>query len=89
MDTKPSVISGGLVRKDGTSKPVLERISALIQQWTTNITVIPDEHGGATLEAFAGDYEIVVTSPSGTTTHTLHLPERATTTLNIDLGNPS
>ena len=88
MDTKPSVISGGLVRQDGTPKPVLERIRTLILQWTTQTNITPDDQGRSIVNCFGGDYEIVITAPDGTTiTQNVHLQERNTTTLNINLGN--
>lgn len=90
MDTKPSVISGGLVRKDGTPKPVLQRIRTLIRQWTTQTTLTPNDQGRATVSGFGGDYEIIVTSPnSEPITQSVHLQERKTTTLNINLGSTS
>lgn len=85
-DAKPSVISGGLIGKNGKAKPVLERITALMQAWSTpEVEATPDATGSATLSLFGGAYEITVTGPDGYAhTETFHLMEGWQGTLSVD-----
>ncbi|MBI4559364.1 MAG: endo-1,4-beta-xylanase [Candidatus Hydrogenedentes bacterium] len=65
MDTKPSVITGGLIAKDGHPKPVFTRLQQLLKNWTTDTTAETDTSGSATITAFAGEYEVTATLPTG------------------------
>lgn len=77
MDTKPSVITGGLLEADGTAKPVFERITSLMRAWNTpEAEAAFDAEGTATLELLGGEYEVTVTGPDGYLhSETFHLLE--------------
>lgn len=64
-DLKPSVIQGGLVRADGTPKPVFERLTGLIADWTTQAEAAPGEDGRAAFRVFGGEHRVRVTGPDG------------------------
>lgn len=76
-DAKPSVISGGLISKDGKTKPVLERLSAFMKEWSTpEVEATLDAPGSATLDLYGGEYEITITGPDGFShSETFHLME--------------
>lgn len=87
MDTKPSVITGGLMNSNGTPKAAFDRIAGLIEEWTTNETKNPDDAGVASFAPFGGTYEITVTSPEAkkwTVEH--HQLERWHGRLEIEVG---
>ena len=47
----------GVLHKDGTVKPVYERLMKLIRgEWWTDCEICTDENGFATVEGFKGDY---------------------------------
>ncbi|MEM8679682.1 MAG: endo-1,4-beta-xylanase [Planctomycetota bacterium] len=57
---------GGLLRADMTPKPAYERIRQLIQEeWTTELTIRTDVHGGLQFRGYYGQYEITALLPSG------------------------
>ena len=90
MDTKPSVVTGGLVHKDGTPKPVFERLRDLIAQWTTQAARSPNEEGRAVFEAYGGDYTVTLTLPDGAElVREVHVLERWTREITINLGDGS
>ncbi len=64
-DEKPSVRHGGLLRADGSPKPVFTRLKDLIASWTTNETVTPDANGETSIRAFGGDLRLTVRDASG------------------------
>jgi len=66
-DLKPSVVTGGLIDSSGQPKPVLERLKALITEWTTEATATTDASGTATLRGFGGGYRVEATLPNGDT----------------------
>jgi hypothetical protein len=56
----------GLIRKDGSAKPVYDALYELIRKkWWTDTEVITDENGEAIIEGFRGDYKL--TCLDGTT----------------------
>ncbi|MBI1318276.1 MAG: hypothetical protein GC168_04895 [Candidatus Hydrogenedens sp.] len=62
-DQKPSVVTGAIIRADGTPKPVAERLEALMADWTTNVELAFDEDGAIDTRVFGGTYAITVTGP--------------------------
>jgi endo-1,4-beta-xylanase len=49
----------GLIRPDGTAKPVLERLRRLLrEEWRSTATLTADAQGGAELAGFAGRYRL-------------------------------
>jgi GH35 family endo-1,4-beta-xylanase len=49
----------GMLRKDGSTKPVYDALYDLIRkQWWTNTEVVTDENGEAVVEGYRGDYKI-------------------------------
>lgn len=65
MDTKPAVITGGLVHDNGAPKPAFERIRALLDAWTTREEHAPGAGGEAAFTGFAGRYRVTAHPPSG------------------------
>jgi hypothetical protein len=88
MDTKSSVISGGLLRADGSPKPVFERLSALLEDWTHHVVDgTTNAQGQVELSGFGGDYVVAVKFPGGATCHeTVHILERETVALDVSAG---
>ncbi|MBN2308395.1 MAG: hypothetical protein JXR94_05455 [Candidatus Hydrogenedentes bacterium] len=64
-DAKPSVISGGLIDKAGHPKPVYERLSGLIRQWSTDAEAETGADGLAEVRPFAGRHRVTATLPGG------------------------
>lgn len=86
LDDKPAVISGGLVRADGTPKPAFERLKSLLAQWRTDAEAETDTSGRVALSAFGGTYEITVTPPGGkAVTQEATVIERRNNTIEIKL----
>ena len=86
-DAKPSVLSGGLISAGGAPKPAFDRARDLIQEWTTDETVVSGADGSARLPAFAGAYEAEVTMPDGTTLRqTFEVAAGRTETITIEAG---
>jgi len=51
----------GMLRKDGSTKPVYDALYDLIRkQWWTNTEVVTDENGEAVIEGYRGDYKLTV-----------------------------
>ena len=51
----------GLLRKDGSTKPVYDALYDLIRrQWWTNTEAVTDENGEAVIEGYRGDYKLTV-----------------------------
>ncbi|MDR0948728.1 MAG: endo-1,4-beta-xylanase, partial [Lachnospiraceae bacterium] len=49
----------GILRADGSAKPVYDALYDLIRkQWWTDTEVVTDENGEATVEGFRGDYKL-------------------------------
>lgn len=49
----------GIIREDGSLKPVYHTLQNLIHnEWTTDVTLTTDENGYVTLEGFRGEYEV-------------------------------
>jgi hypothetical protein len=88
MDTKSSVISGGLLRADGSPKPVFERLSALLDKWTRHtVKGTTNADGQVELSGFGGDYVVAVEVPGGATREeTLQIVERETVALDVSAG---
>ena len=88
MDTKPSVVSGGLLHPDGSPKPVFERLRALIEAWSTAESKTPDSAGNAVFEAFGGRHVLTVTLPDGKSLEReIHVVERLASAITVDLGS--
>ena len=60
MDTKPAVITGGLIHSEGTPKPVFNRITDLMAQWRNIPEAEPNSSGVFQLHVPAGSYKIEV-----------------------------
>lgn len=87
-DAKPSVVTGGMIRKDGTPKPVFERLQALIRQWTTHESKNLSSEGTAEFTGFGGEYSITVKLPDGKEIHKdIHLLERETIEVALETGS--
>ena len=51
----------GMLRKDGSKKPVYDALYDLIRkQWWTNTTALTDEDGYAEIKGYRGDYELSI-----------------------------
>ncbi|MBQ2817085.1 MAG: 1,4-beta-xylanase, partial [Clostridia bacterium] len=51
----------GMLRKDGSKKPVYDALYDLIRkQWWTNTTALTDEDGYAQIKGYRGDYELSI-----------------------------
>ncbi|HPO15595.1 MAG TPA: endo-1,4-beta-xylanase [Candidatus Hydrogenedentes bacterium] len=86
-DAKPSVVTGGMIRKDGTPKPVFERLQGLLQQWTTRETKNLSSEGTAEFMGFGGAYSVTVKLPDGKEIHKdIHLLERETIEVSLEMG---
>lgn len=89
-DTKPSVISGGLLRADGTPKAVFERLRARLAEWRTESDGETDADGRVAFRAFGGDYTVTVTTPGGKqVSQDFDVLESWSNTLTVDLGKGS
>jgi hypothetical protein len=90
MDTKSSVIGGGLLKPDGSPKPIFERLSSLLQEWTRHsATAETNASGEVELTGFGGQYTVEVESPGGSTREdTVRILERESITLEISEGAP-
>ena len=87
MDSKPSVITGGLLHEDGSPKPVFARLESLIAAWTTHEEEAPDAEGKATFAGYGGDYILTVLLPDGREiSRGVHLLERQQAEMSIDVG---
>jgi len=87
---KPAVVTGSLVDKRYEPKPVLERLTQRFREWTTEASAETDPAGAATIEGYAGEYELTLTSPDGArVTRTFHISERETTALTVEVGSTS
>jgi hypothetical protein len=88
MDTKSSVISGGLLRADGSPKPVFDRLSELLDKWTRHtVEGTTNANGQVELPGFGGDYAVEVDVPGGATRkETVHIIERETVALDVSAG---
>ena len=85
LDTKPSILTGGLLSPSGKPKPVFERLSALLKEWRTDTTVPLGVDGTAAIPAFGGDYEVEVTGPGGFKhQESVHVQERWTKSLTVN-----
>jgi len=49
----------GVVRKDGSLKPVYHKMKDLVKEWSTEYETMTDEYGGFTLSGYKGSYEII------------------------------
>lgn len=80
LDTKPSILTGGLLSPTGKPKPVFERLSALLKEWRTDTSVSVGADGTVAIPAFGGEYAVEVTGPGGfKKAETAHVRERWTT----------
>ena len=51
----------GLVRKDGSLKPVYQKLDEMVnKEWTTSYEAVTDENGLLLVEGYTGDYNIFV-----------------------------
>jgi len=64
-DAKPSMVTGGLVRADGTPKPAYERMAALIAGWTSNISQPFPAEGRFDAPLYSGAFTLTVEGPGG------------------------
>ena len=49
----------GIIRKDNSLKPAHEMLRRLThEEWWTDVTIVTDDNGYATVEAFKGDYDL-------------------------------
>jgi len=56
----------GVVRKDNTKKPAYNMLMNMIKkEWWTDVEVVTDAEGFATVEAFKGEYEIIIEGEDG------------------------
>jgi hypothetical protein len=88
VDTKSSVISGGLLRAEGSPKPIFERLSALLDKWTRHtVEGTTNAEGQVELSGFGGDYAVEVEVPGETTRQeTVHIREREIVALDVSAG---
>ena len=88
MDTKASVITGGLLHADSSPKPVFERLSGLLEQWTRyQSDGKTNDRGEVTLPGFGGEYAVEITLSNGAkVSGTTHIQERDSTTVEIREG---
>ncbi len=75
----------GLLRKDGSSKPVYEELLKLIKsEWWMNPTkFLTDQEGKIHFRGFLGEYELIYAEKK----IPFSLTEKGTTTININLSN--
>lgn len=64
---------GGMLRYDMTEKPILKAYKSLIDSWHTETTVTTDCGGEAVFKGFYGDYDAIVTTEKGESTHSFKL----------------
>ena len=90
MDTKASATTGGLLHPDGSPKPVFERLSDLLREWTRHsANGDTNEAGEVELPGFGGQYAVEADLPSGKTLRgTAHILERETVMLELSEGAP-
>lgn len=90
MDTKSSVITGGLLHPDGSPKPAFERLSTLLHDWTQHsATGVTNSRGEVQLSGFGGGYIIEAGLPGGETRkETVHISERETVAVELSVGAP-
>lgn len=90
MDTKSSVITGGLLEPDGSPKPVFDRMARLLREWTRHsATAETNGKGEANLTGYGGRYTVEVALPGGgSRKESVHFLERETVTLEISEGMP-
>ncbi len=85
-DNEPWVISGGLMSKSYQSKPIFDRLSALIRSWTSSGALNSDRHGEVVIAGFAGDYELTLEKAGQRTTQKIHIDEQGNGTTTLVLG---
>ncbi len=82
------IVSGGLLRNDGTPKPALLRLEALIDGWTSRGEVTTDATGEAHLRGYGGDYELKVEWAGTQQVFSAHLGEQSIGTVTLVLDPP-
>ncbi len=88
LDTKSSVISGGLLRADGSPKPVFERLFSLLSEWTRHrATGETNDDGQVTLSGYGGDYFVRIEGVDGVVhEQPVHIRERESVSVDVALG---
>lgn len=89
MDTKSSVVTGGLLHADGSPKPVFNRLVSLLDDWTRHTAEgATDASGKVALPGYGGDYIVRVTFPGGEKREErIHIQERASTIVEFSAGS--
>ncbi|GMV93978.1 MAG: hypothetical protein AMXMBFR82_37560 [Candidatus Hydrogenedentota bacterium] len=88
LDTKSSVISGGLLRADGSPKPAFDRLSSLLSEWTRHhATGETNGDGQVTLSGYGGDYLVRIDGADGVAHESsVHIRERESVSVDVALG---
>lgn len=88
VDSDSFIASGGLLRDDGTPKPALLRLEALIDGWTSSGEVMTDAAGEARLRGYGGDYELKVEVAGAEQVFSVHVSEQGIDTVTLVLDRP-
>jgi hypothetical protein len=88
VDDLAFINGGGLFRADGSAKPALLRLEALIDEWTTSGIATTGGDGTVRIEGFAGGYAVVAEAGEAAATTQVHLGERARVELTLTLQSP-
>ncbi len=87
-DERSFLDDGGWIREDGTAKPALERIEALVAGWTTDTVTTTDAGGTVHARVWAGRHEVSVSSGKATAVATVSVPERSHVSVQLAVVDP-